>query len=66
VYLFTYIFLFFSVQDQVMMVKQYIRVLHYLYRMNNFQSLMAVMSGTTASQPTLACSPNDTNQSRSA
>jgi hypothetical protein len=28
------------------MVKQYIRILHHLYRMNNFQSLMAVMAGT--------------------
>lgn len=38
-----------SLMDQVMMVKQYIRVLHYLYRMNNFQSLMAVMSGLNCS-----------------
>ncbi len=44
-----------------MMVKQYIRILHHLYRMNNFQSLMAVMSGTAASL--LACLTNQpTNQ----
>jgi len=38
-----------SLMDQVMMVKQYIRILHHLYRMNNFQSLMAVMSGLNCS-----------------